>query len=123
MGATNQSQWHKLASESVRKEYVNRRRMMRYFNTTGSCNPKEHYMVNLDSRLNQIKKMIEQGRYFCINRGRQYGKTTTLRALEHYISGEYDVVSMDFQTVSSTEFQTETNFVKALVREFISNAV
>ena len=31
--------------------------MSRYFNITGCCNPQEHYMVNLDSRLAQIKKM------------------------------------------------------------------
>lgn len=30
--------------------------MNRYFNITGCCNPQEHYMVNLDSRLAQIKK-------------------------------------------------------------------
>lgn len=24
---------------------------MRYFNTEGACNPHEHYMVNLDDRL------------------------------------------------------------------------
>ena len=59
--------------------------MERYFNITGSCNPKEHYMVNLDSRLAEIKKMIDKGQYFCINRGRQYGKTTTIQALEEYL--------------------------------------
>ena len=52
--------------------------MERYFNITGCCNPQEHYMVNLDSRLAQIKKMVDKGQYFCINRGRQYGKTTLL---------------------------------------------
>ena len=56
--------------------------MNRYFNITGSCNPKEHYMVNLDSRLAQIKKMVDAGQYFAINKGRQYGKTTILKALK-----------------------------------------
>ena len=36
--------------------------MNRYFNITGSCNPQEHYMVNLDSRLAQIKKMVDAGK-------------------------------------------------------------
>ena len=31
---------------------------MKYFNTEGSCNPKEHYMVCLDDRLGYIKKML-----------------------------------------------------------------
>ena len=55
--------------------------MNRYFNITGCCNPQEHYMVNLDSRLAQIKKMVDKGQYFSINKGRQYGKTTILKAL------------------------------------------
>ena len=35
--------------------------MERYFNITGCCNPQEHYMVNLDSRLARIKDMVDKG--------------------------------------------------------------
>ena len=63
--------------------------MNRYFNITGSCNPQEHYMVNLDSRLAQIKKMVDAGQYFAINKGRQYGKTTILKALKKYLEKDY----------------------------------
>lgn len=38
-------------------------------------------MVNIEDRLNEIKEMTDKGNYFVINRARQYGKTTTLRAL------------------------------------------
>ena len=34
--------------------------MERIFNIMGSCNPQQHYMVNLDSRLAEIKKMNVQ---------------------------------------------------------------
>lgn len=95
--------------------------MERYFNITGCCNPQEHYMVNLDSRLAQIKKMIDRGQYFCINRGRQYGKTTILGALEKYLENDYIVVSMDFQGLSTSEFATEEIFVKAFARELWLN--
>ena len=55
---------------------------MRYFNTEGLCRPEEHYMVQLDDRMEQIKTLfVDRKKYFVINRGRQYGKTTTLRAL------------------------------------------
>ena len=57
--------------------------MQRYFNITANCRPKEHYMVDLTSRLEEIKQMIDKGQYFTINKGRQFGKTTTLRALEN----------------------------------------
>lgn len=85
--------------------------MERYFNITGCCNPGEHYMVNLDSRLAQIKKMIDRGQYFCINRGRQYGKTTMLKALCNYLSDDYFVISMDFQKdMSSLDYEKENYF-------------
>jgi hypothetical protein len=91
--------------------------MQRYFNITGACNPHEHYMVNLDSRLAEIKKMVDMEKYFVINRGRQYGKTTTLKALEKYLNEQYIVVRIDFQGVSTLEFQNEVTFVKAFARE------
>ena len=90
--------------------------MNRYFNITGCCNPQEHYMVNLDSRLAQIKKMVDKGQYFSINKGRQYGKTTILKALRDYLKNDYVVISMDFQFVSTLEFATENSFVKAFAR-------
>lgn len=91
--------------------------MERYFNITGACNPQEHYMVNLDSRLSEIKKMVDTGKYFVINRGRQYGKTTTLNALENYLSQDYIVVSMDFQFLDTSDFEDVNTFVKAFARE------
>ena len=58
--------------------------MSRTFNITADCKPSFHYMVDITDRLEQIKKMIDAGQYFTINRARQYGKTTTLRALAKY---------------------------------------
>lgn len=91
--------------------------MERYFNITGSCNPEKHYMVNLDSRLQQIKAMIDNGEYFCINRGRQYGKTTLLKALEQYLREEYIVIRMDFQFFDAGDFQNTETFVMAFAQE------
>ena len=91
--------------------------MKRSFNITGACNPQEHYMVNLDSRLAEIKKMVDAGKYFVINRGRQYGKTTTLNALENYLSQDYIVVSMDFQFLDASDFENTETFVTAFAQE------
>ena len=90
---------------------------MKKFNTTGSCDPEEHYMVDLQERLAQIKNMITDGKYFTINRGRQYGKTTILHALTDYLSKEYIVVTMDFQLLDYEDFQSVGAFVKAFSRE------
>lgn len=98
--------------------------MNRYFNITGSCNPKEHYMVNLDSRLAQIKKMVDARQYFAINKGRQYGKTTMLDALQEYLKQQYSVIFLDFQSQMSTAmFENEAIFANAFADAFIEAAM
>ena len=87
---------------------------MRTFNTTAVCLPDRHYMVDLTSRVAQIKKMVDAGQYFTINRARQYGKTTTLRQLRFGLTGDYSVVSLDFQKIGPSEFATEGGFVRSL---------
>lgn len=91
--------------------------MERYFNVTGACDSSIHYMVDLRSRLEIIKKMIDQGAYFTINRARQYGKTTILNAIQSYLQEEYVVVGMDFQFLSHASFDNEGSFVRAFSRE------
>ena len=44
--------------------------MAKKFNVTGVCIPELHYMINLSSRLEKIKAMVDQGLYFTINRAR-----------------------------------------------------
>ena len=93
--------------------------MPKGFNTTAGCLPEKHYMVNLDSRLQKIKQLIEAGKYFAITRARQYGKTTILRALYRYMQNDYYVVFMDFQTFSEAEFRSEAVFANAFAASFI----
>ena len=98
--------------------------MNRYFNITGPCNPQEHYMVNLDSRLAQIKKMVDARQYFTINKGRQYGKTTMLDALQEYLKQQYSVIFLDFQSQMSTAmFENEAIFANAFADAFIEAAM
>ena len=89
---------------------------MKRFNTTGLCVPRKHYMVNIDDRVDQIRAMVDEGDYFSINRGRQYGKTTTLAALERALQGDYGVIRLDFQAISTAGFSTEGMFVGAFCR-------
>ena len=89
---------------------------MRKFNTTAVCIPSQHYMVDLSERVEEIKRMVDAGEYFTINRARQYGKTTTLDALETSLSPSYAVLSLDFQKISAASFKTEEKFVKAFCR-------
>ncbi len=91
---------------------------MKVFNTTGVCVPKKHYMVNIENRLKKIKKLVDGESYFVINKARQYGKTTTLRALNQYLKNDYHVVFIDFQTFSNTDFGAENIFSTSFAMEF-----
>ncbi|MCM1231297.1 MAG: AAA-like domain-containing protein [Ruminococcus flavefaciens] len=94
--------------------------MKRKFNITGSCNPQRHYMVQLDDRLQKIKEdYVDEGCYFIINRGRQYGKTTTLAALEKYLRNDYIVISLDFQEVGTEDFADASKFVRVFAKMIV----
>ncbi len=93
--------------------------MSRIFNVTGDCKPALHYMADITEKLRQIKGMVDAGQYFSINRARQYGKTTTLGALEKYLGREYCVVSLDFQMLGYASFETERVFVEAFSNELL----
>lgn len=89
---------------------------MKVFKTTGLCNPAKNYMVDITKRLEAIKAMVDNGDYFTINRARQFGKTTTLAALERFLSNEYSVLRLDFQAISTEDFADEESFVQILSR-------
>lgn len=93
--------------------------MGKVFNTTADCKPDLHYMVSLDKRLTEIRKLIDRGDYFAINRARQYGKTTTLRALGSFLQPEYCVILMDFQMFGAGEFADENEFSLSFARMFL----
>ena len=89
---------------------------MKEFNTTAVCIPSKHYMVDLSERVAEIKKLVDAGKYFTINRARQYGKTTTLSALDLLLSSQYDVISIDFQDATDANFENESEFTKGLAQ-------
>ena len=73
--------------------------MQKHFCSTGTCIPEKHYMVDMSGRIELlIKEYIEKGRYFTINRARQYGKTTMLYLLEKKLREEYVVLSLSFES-------------------------
>ena len=102
----------------VEERYV-QKSSNRVFNTTGVCDPAVHYMVDLTQRLYEVRKLVDEGKYFTINRARQFGKTTTLQALAEYLSQDYLVISMDFQMqMSDSKFKSEHSFSLAFARAF-----
>ncbi len=86
------------------------------FNTTAVCVPECNYMVDLTERVHKIAKLVDEKKYFTINRARQYGKTTTLAALERALADRYDVVTLDFQDMTDAVFRDESTFSKGLAQ-------
>lgn len=54
--------------------------MRRFFNTTGPCDPRKHYMLPPSRRLPDVRSFVEREQYFVLHAPRQVGKTTAMRA-------------------------------------------
>ncbi|MGL4944033.1 MAG: AAA family ATPase [Thermoguttaceae bacterium] len=87
---------------------------MKEFNTTGLCVPRKHYMVDISNKLQQIEELVHKGKYFTINRGRQYGKTTTFSLLKRAIAGRYIVLKTSFEAIGDS-FSTMNEFARSFV--------
>ena len=73
----------------------------------------------LGTTVEPLKKLVDSGKYFTINRARQYGKTTTLRSLNRFLQAEYYVVLIDFQTFGNAKFKSENTFSLAFAHSFL----
>lgn len=82
------------------------------FNITGTCIPEMHYMVDISNKLASTNKLIEKGRYFIINRPRQYGKTTTLFLLYKHLKNDenYLPIKISFEGIGDAIFEKEELF-------------
>ena len=92
--------------------------MQREFNVTGLCIPDIHYMVDISNKVNQIKALIDKQHYFTINRGRQYGKTTTINEVERTLGDKYVVVSLTFEGLGNDSFATPAIFCQKFLNLF-----
>ncbi|OQY47615.1 MAG: hypothetical protein B6242_04675 [Anaerolineaceae bacterium 4572_78] len=92
--------------------------MQREFNDTGLCIPSRHYMVDTSKKLESILQLIEKGKYFTINRPRQFGKTTTLSILSRHLNqrDDYVVWSISFEGVGDAPFANEESFCPAFLK-------
>lgn len=86
--------------------------MKKRFNVDGICYPDEHYMVDIEDRLEQIHRLIEDEKYFVINRARQYGKTTTLHMLAQKLSDRYQIFSISFEGLGDLAYRDEWAFCR-----------
>jgi len=92
--------------------------MRREFNATGSCNPELHYMVDVSGKFAHVRNLVARGKYFTINRPRQYGKTTMLFELLRRLGDEYLVLPLSFEG-SDKMFTSEDDFVASFVGKLV----
>ena len=88
---------------------------MKEFNTTGVCIPSKHYMVDISVHVEEIKKLVDAGKYFTMNRARQYGKTTTLNVLRSTLTRDYFVIFISFQRLGNDDFVNEHVFSSSFI--------
>lgn len=88
--------------------------MNRTFNVNGICYPNEHYMVDIEPKLAEIKQLVDEKKYFVINRARQYGKTTTLNMLVNYLKDQYTVFFVSFEGLGEKAFESEAAFCRTI---------
>ena len=86
---------------------------MKEFNTTGVCIPEKHYMADVSKKIAAIEKMVEEGKYFTINKPRQFGKTTIIHLLKKRLEEkDYRVISITFEDFDQQIFSESKIFVK-----------
>ncbi|HMQ47655.1 MAG TPA: AAA family ATPase [Saprospiraceae bacterium] len=83
--------------------------MAKEFNITGTCIPSRHYMADIAEKLKPALQLIEEGKYFAINRPRQFGKTTTMSLLRKKLEllPDYLPFSISFEGLHTEAFKDE----------------
>ena len=95
---------------------------LKEFNTEGLCVPDKHYMVNIEKKLFKIIKLVNRGKYFTINKARQFGKTTTLFLLNKKIESNYLVIRISFEGIGDKVFLDEKKFSNTFL-QIIANEI
>jgi hypothetical protein len=83
---------------------------VRFFNTTGPCDPARHYTLPAAGRLPRARRLIEEGRYFVVHAPRQTGKTTAMTALagEATATGQRAALLVSVQTAGPLRDDVES---------------
>lgn len=91
--------------------------MAKKFNVTGICIPQKHYMVDVSPKIDRIiQDYIQEGKYFTINRARQYGKTTLLYLLENRLKEKYVVLNLSFEAADEY-FKSSLQLARGLMMD------
>ncbi|MEO3791319.1 AAA family ATPase [Nonomuraea sp. B10E15] len=94
----------------------------RYFNTTGPCDRRHHYMVPPAQRLPQARVLIEMDRYFVLHAPRQTGKTTALDTLASELTAEGDTAALLFSCERAKTAGDDVAWAESLLLDSLREA-
>ncbi|WP_019928353.1 hypothetical protein [Nocardia sp. BMG111209] len=80
---------------------------MKFFNTTGPCDPRRHYMLPAAQRITDAREFIDYGQYFVVHAPRQTGKTTSLIELGRELTAEGSYLALHFSCEVAVPFQDD----------------
>ena len=101
------------------------KRSLRFFNTTGPCNPDDHYMLPPEDRLvdAQLHRYIRDKLYWVLHAPRQTGKTTFLQSWMREINAGDEAVACYVSVESCRNIPQPERTMPAIcssIREFAS---
>ena len=97
--------------------------MAKEFNTSVTCNPKRHYMVDVTAMMKVFEGLIDDGKYFTITRARQFGKSTSLNWIYNNLSDRYLVIPASFEKYSEDSWNDDDSFCKYFCTKIIDACV
>ena len=93
--------------------------MAKEFNTSVTCDPKMHYMVDVSKKMKVFERLINNGKYFTITRARQFGKSTTLNWIYDNLSDRYLVIPTSFEIFSDNDWVNVSTFCRYFCTKII----
>ena len=92
---------------------------MKKFNVQGLCVPEDDYMMDITGKIEKIKKYIDRGEYFSIEKPAKYGKSTILAALERRLRDEYIVIAINFAHIKPNYHNSTKDFCSAFITQAV----
>ncbi|MBR4264447.1 MAG: hypothetical protein IKQ46_00150 [Bacteroidales bacterium] len=93
--------------------------MAKIFNTSVTCNPTEHYMVDTTQKMKVFERLINNRNYFTINYARQFGKSTSLNWILRNMSDRYLVIPASFERSSAEDWISTDSFCRYFCKKMI----
>lgn len=87
----------------------------KFFNTAGPCQSENHYLIDPAERLDHVRELIDQQKYFILHAPRQVGKTTTMFHLMHELNREDKYIALYINIEGGQAYRSEVAAVNEIV--------